>query len=86
MRYILSKRFEKEFGKLPKRTKATAIEMLTYFTRDPTDPALRVHALKGKWVGHFSIDITGDLRAIYCVIEVDLVRFVTIGTHSQLYG
>ena len=87
MRYILSKRFQKDFGKLPRRTKAKAIEVLALFVEDPDNYVLRVHALKGAWIGHYSIDVTGDTRAIYFIIEKGtLVRFVAIGTHSQLYG
>lgn len=85
MQYILSKNFEKDFAKLPKRSKAQAIAALTLFVENPENPTLRVHPLKGKWVGHFSIDITGDARAIYFIVEKGLVRFVAIGSHSQLY-
>ena len=86
MQYILSKQFEKDFKKLPKQTKSKTIITLELFVVDPNHPTLRVHSLKGKWVGHFSIDITGDTRAIYFIVERDLVRFVAVGSHSQLYG
>jgi len=86
MQYILSKRFEKDFANLPKRTKTQAIAALILFVENPENPELRVHPLKGKWLGHFSIDVTGDTRAIYFIVEKDLVRFVAIGSHSQLYG
>lgn len=86
MQYILSKGFEKDYTKLPKRTKTHAIAALTLFVENPENPMLRVHSLKGKWAGHFSVDVTGDTRAIYFVVEKDLVRFVAIGSHSQLYG
>jgi addiction module RelE/StbE family toxin len=86
MRYILSKRFEKDFAKLPKSTKEKAIDVFELFVVDSQNPGLRVHPLKGRWVGHFSIDITGDTRAIYFIVEKDMVRFVAIGSHSQLYG
>lgn len=85
MQYILSKSFEKDFAKLPKRTKAQAIVALTLFVENPENPTLRVYTLRGKWVGHFSIGITGDTRAIYFIVEKGLVRFVAIGSHSQLY-
>lgn len=86
MQYILSKRFEKDFAKLPKRIKTKAITALTLFVGDPENQTLRIHPLKGRWTGHFSIDVTGDTRAIYFIIEKDLVRLVAIGSHSQLYG
>ena len=86
MQYILSKRFEKDFAKLPKSIKTKAITVLSEFAYDPANPALRTHPLKGRWIGHSSIDVAGDTRAIYYIVEKDLVRFVAIGSHSQLYG
>lgn len=86
MQYILSKSFEKDFVKLSKRTKVRAITALTLFVENPENPILRVHPLRGKWVGHFSIDVTGDTRAIYFTVEKGLVRFMAIGSHSQPYG
>ncbi|MEY3783824.1 MAG: hypothetical protein RLZZ230_146 [Candidatus Parcubacteria bacterium] len=86
MQYILSKRFEKDFAKLLPATKKKAVATLEKFTKDPQNPSLRNHGLSGRWKCHFSINITGDTRAIYFVIEDDMVRFVAIGTHSELYG
>lgn len=86
MQYILSKGFQKDFARLPKRTKAQTITTLMVFVEDPINPKLRVHPLKGKWLGHFSIDVTGDTRAVYFIVEDNLVQFVAIGSHSQLYG
>lgn len=85
MQYILSKQFEKDFAKLPIKTKRKVLVALEGFSRDIHDSALRVHALRGRWIGHYSIDITGDMRAIYAIVEGEIVRFVTIGSHSQLY-
>lgn len=86
MHYILSKRFEKDFAKLPSSTKKKAIATLEKFIVNPQNPTLRNHGLSGKWKGHFSINVTGDTRAVYFVIEKDIVRFVAIGSHSELYG
>ena len=86
MQYILSKRFEKDFAKLVPATKKKAIATLEQFTKDPQNPSLRNYGLSGKWKGHFSINVTGDTRAIYFVIEDDMVRFVATPSHSELYG
>ena len=86
MRYILSKRFEKDFAKLPKATKKKAIKTLEKFITDSHNPTLRNHGLSGKWKGHFSINVTGDTRAVYFVIDENIVRFVAIGSHNELYG
>lgn len=86
MQYILSKRFEKNFAKLPKPVKKKVLTVLQKFVDDPLDPGLRSHRLSGKWNNHYSIDVTGDIRAVYVYIEDDIVHFVAVGTHSELYG
>lgn len=86
MRYILSKRFEKDFAKLPKPIKKKVLAVLQKFVDDPADSTLRNHRLSGKWRNHFSINVTGDVRAVYVYIKDDVVHFVAVGTHSELYG
>lgn len=34
---------------------------------------------------NYSINITGDWRAIYMPININEVLFIAFGTHSQLY-
>jgi addiction module RelE/StbE family toxin len=72
MQYILSKRFEKDFSKLPQVIKKT-VASLEKLIEDPQNPTLRTHGLSGKWKGHFSINITGDTRAVYFVTEDNVV-------------
>ena len=86
MQYILSKRFEKDFAKLPLAAKKKAAATFEKFVENPQNPTLRNHRLSGKWKDHFSINVTDDTRAIYFVVEDDMVRFVAIGSHSELYG
>ena len=86
MRYIVSKSFEKDFAKLPTPIKKKTIATLEKFVDNPQNPTLRNHGLSGKWKGYFSINVAGDTRAIYFAIEDDMVRFVAIGSHSELYG
>ncbi len=86
MQYILSKQFEKNFAKLPKSTKVKAIVAFQKFIENPNDIVLRNHELTGKLNNHFSINVTGDIRAVYIFVESDLVQFVAIGSHSKLYG
>jgi addiction module RelE/StbE family toxin len=86
MQYILSKRFEKDFARLSKPIKKKVLLVLQKFVDDPLDPSLRSHRLSGKWNNHFSIDVTGDIRAVYVYIKDNLVHFVAVGSHSELYG
>jgi mRNA-degrading endonuclease YafQ of YafQ-DinJ toxin-antitoxin module len=52
---------------------------------NPNHPLLNNHKLQGDIDGYFSINISGDIQAIYEQVDKDLVLFVKIGTHSQLY-
>ncbi|EKD57675.1 MAG: hypothetical protein ACD_57C00192G0008 [uncultured bacterium] len=79
------KDFIKDFKKLPKRTKEKFKERQLFFEKDEFDPVLNNHALKGKWLGYRSINVTGDIRAIF-KRESESVLFVAIDTHSNLYG
>lgn len=86
MQYILSKQFEKSFSKLSKKIKNKAIGQLEIFVIDPMDVRLKNHSLSGKWSKFRSISITGDVRAIYTIVDADSVRFIDIGSHSELYS
>lgn len=85
MQYILSKQFEKNFSKLPKKIKNKIVHQLEIFVIDPLDSRLHNHSLSGKWSMYRSIRVTGDIRAIYTIVDVGIVRFIDIGSHSKLY-
>ena len=53
--------------------------------QDEFDPVLNNHALKGKYQGYRSINVTGTLRVLY-KSEGETVIFITIDAHSNLYG
>lgn len=85
MKIRFSKQFGKQLGKLTLKDKDEFWRKLEWFKEDIYDPRLRNHALKGKFVGTRSIDIKGDLRAIYEVVDDNIYIYLLIGTHSQLY-
>lgn len=80
-----TKDFSKQFKVLRPKQKERFYERLDLFKKNPHDRALRDHALKGVHKGYRSIDIEGDLRALYFVKGDVVVIFGFIGTHSQLY-
>jgi addiction module RelE/StbE family toxin len=87
MEYILSRKFEKQFSKLPQKIKDKAIKQFETFVDDPFDFKLNNHSLSGKQKNQRSVNINADIRAIYEVLEKDkLVIFVAIGSHSELYS
>jgi len=81
-----SARFKKQYKKLSKKIQDQFDDRLQLFISDPLNPRLRIHPLKGKFLGYWSMNVSGDLRVIYQRIGNELVIFVLIGTHSELYG
>lgn len=81
---LLSKRFKKAFAKQPSPIQEKFFDRINLFITDPFEPQLRNHALSGEYISLRSIDITGDVRAIYELSNATAV-FITIGTHAQLY-
>ena len=87
MRYFLSKSFEKSFKKMPRKIKDNTINRLNVFISDPMDESLNNHSLSGKFSKYRSINISGDIRAVYQIDEDNNVAiFIDIGSHSKLYS
>ncbi|OHA17329.1 MAG: hypothetical protein A3C79_03360 [Candidatus Taylorbacteria bacterium RIFCSPHIGHO2_02_FULL_45_28] len=82
--FILHKDFKKTFSKLQRGIKDTFEERSSIFISQPSHIVLNNHPLGGTWEDHWSINITGDIRAIYR-IEENIAIFVAIRTHGQLY-
>lgn len=81
----LHKNFKKGYKKLTKSQKAKFKERRNLFMINEFDPVLNNHALSGNYQGYRSINVSGDLRALYKK-EQNLIIFVAIGSHSRLYG
>lgn len=79
-------KFKKQYKKLPVKFQNKFDERLRLFIINPTSPQLRVHPLKGNYAGYWSMNINGDIRALYIVQGESIIIFALIGTHSELYG
>ncbi|HMS31711.1 MAG TPA: type II toxin-antitoxin system RelE/ParE family toxin [Candidatus Saccharibacteria bacterium] len=77
--------FKKQFKRLDSKTRDKFKQRLELFMEDPRQPALRLHPLKGTLAGMWSINVTGDIRAVFKYDGQSIVIFYMIGTHSQLY-
>lgn len=80
-----TKGFDKQYAKLDSKVKVSFKRKVELFKANPFDARLRNHALKGKFLGFRSIDVTGDVRVLYTVQGDMVIIFGFIGTHSQLY-
>jgi addiction module RelE/StbE family toxin len=83
-RVKLSKRFEKTLKKVGKEASSLVFHKIALFQEDPLSSELRLHKLKGEWVGFYSIDIAFDLRALFYT-EDNIAIFAELGSHSNLY-
>ncbi len=80
------KKFLKDFDRLNTKIQQKFFERLRIFSRNPFDAVLNNHAVDGVYPGWRSINITGDFRALYEIPSENAVKFMRIGTHSELYG
>lgn len=84
MNVTLARSFLKDLRKRKVQQLAQFKERRDIFMKDPFHPILNNHKLHGAYAGHRSINITGDMRAIYYERGKTAV-FIRIGTHSELY-
>lgn len=85
MEIKLHKNFEKQYLKLRISQKKKFKERRNLFLQDQFSPILNNHSLQGKYLGYRSINVTGDLRAIFKK-DGDNVIFIAIDSHSNLYS
>ncbi|NCS98941.1 type II toxin-antitoxin system mRNA interferase toxin, RelE/StbE family [Candidatus Parcubacteria bacterium] len=86
MLILYKKKFEKEYQKLTKANKDKFNLKIKLLLVDLHDKRLNTHKLHGKYKDCFSINITGDIRAVFRLKENNkVIIFIDIGTHSKLY-
>lgn len=81
-----SKRYKKQYQKLPPKIQEQSKQRIELWQEDPFNQLLRLHKLEGKLARYHSINITGDIRALYEIVGEDVYIYQMIGAHSQLYG
>ncbi|MDP3762889.1 MAG: type II toxin-antitoxin system mRNA interferase toxin, RelE/StbE family [bacterium] len=78
--------FRRQYQKLRVGEQKRFKERRNLFLADPYHPLLNNHPLRGKYEGYRSINIGGDLRAIYKRLDQNTVLFAEIGPHHALYS
>ena len=84
MNVVFHKRFEKTAKRLPPKVKQKMIERIELFANDPLNSQLRNHSLHTPYKGSYSIDITGDYRAVYVLVNEETAMFTHIGTSRRI--
>jgi mRNA-degrading endonuclease YafQ of YafQ-DinJ toxin-antitoxin module len=74
--------FEKQFLSLPKAIQKKACSKEKLFRENPFHPSLRLHKLKGKLDGLWSISIDMKNRIIFKPLENGIILFISIGMHA----
>lgn len=74
--------FAKQFYKLPKNIQIKAIKAEKVFRTNPFHPSLRLHKLKEKLDGLWSISLDYKYRIIFKSLKNGVVLFISIGLHA----
>lgn len=86
MRFRTHPAFDKKYAKLRAGEKARFKIRRELFLKQPFYPLLHNHPLHGKYEGFWSINVGGDLRALYKHETEESIVFSKIGTHHELFG
>ena len=77
-----SRDFVKQVKKLPAPIFEAALKSELLFKFNPLHPSLRLHSLKGKLAGLWSISITRGYRIIFSREDKSDILFISIGKHD----
>ena len=82
MKIFYSNKFDREYQKLPSWVKKIAEKKEQIFRKNPFDPMLKAHKLKGSLKGFLSFSVTQKYRIIFEFINSNTVWFHSVGDHS----
>lgn len=88
MKVVYDRAFIRKLKKVNVRIRKKVIEKALIFSKNPHDPQLHNHALKGDKEGYRSINIASDWRILYKEIRIGkevVAYFLIFGTHKDLY-
>lgn len=88
LRIEYSALFKRQFKQAPFEIKIAFKGARELFYDNPDDSSLRNHALRERYAGYRSIDITDDWRALFKIRKSKhktIITFYILGTHAQLY-
>lgn len=77
-----SRKFEKNYRKLPNPIKDLAEKKESIFRNDPFDPRLETHRLHGKDKEVWAFSVTQSYRIKFTFLDSSSVLFIEIGTHD----
>jgi len=86
MEVFYHRRFRKQYCKLPIKNRKKVKATIKAFQRNPHNPTLRNHPLKGNHYGERAISVTGDTRIVFIKERnYQRVTLLRVGSHAQVY-
>jgi addiction module RelE/StbE family toxin len=85
MKIETTKKFDKQYKKMPAKIKKEFSKRIRLFIDEKNTPLLNTHKLSGNLKGLWSFNVTADVRVIFDSSIDDLVILVAIGSHSEMY-
>ena len=82
MKIYYSRKFAKEYKKLPLKIKILAEKKEKIFRKNPHESSLKTHRLKGRLKEYWSFSIDYHYRIIFEFREKDIIWFHSVGTHE----
>lgn len=74
--------FLKRFNKLPLEIKKLADNKVEIFKNNPLHPSLRLHMLKGRFAGSWSISLSKNYRIVFERKANGDILFLSVGSHD----
>lgn len=81
-----SRKFVKQLARQPAKVQQALYLRIKLFEENPNGPLLNSHRPKGEMSRYYSINVTGDVRALYEIVGDEIYVYEMIGTRRQLYG
>lgn len=75
-------KFIRDLRALESEVRKRAVRIGRTFKSDPLHPSLRLHALKGRLKGSWTISVTMKVRIIFTRMKNGDIVFYSIGTHD----
>ena len=85
MRFQTTETFDKLFQRLGQKIQIKAARKTDLFKKNPFHPSLRVEKLHPKKFSVWSFRIDKVYRIVFRFVEKDLVEFMFIGHHNEIY-
>lgn len=82
MKIYYSKKFAREYKKLPKKIKFIAEKKEKVFRKNPFDMSLKTHKLTGKLKSYWAFSLDYQYRIIFDFTDKDVIWFHSVGTHE----